>query len=207
MLKVNFFRGHLSHEIYAIKFKGEIVYVGVTKAGVTRRVYNHFRDALSSTLNANNCPLLYPHIRENPNYNDYEVDVLEQCKTVEAGDREKYYIAKFSPRLNATMGGVPCGPQHYLYGRKVDTHTYQASVAVRIGKPLSEAHKQKLREVHARRAKRAEYAVTREDGKIYAAMSLAAIDMGVTKSAIHQAIRHGSRCGGFKFKYSNSDLF
>lgn len=144
-----------STTVYAIEHLGKIVYVGKTSVGLKARIHSHWGHANSTNPRQRNlCPKLYPYLRANPNKDEYSIRVLGQFTGTEADEKEIYFISFYDTRfsgLNSAPGGnSSCGSDHYLYGKKVSRHVVEASIAARIGKPLSEEHKAKQREAAAR---------------------------------------------------------
>lgn len=140
--------------VYGIEHGGRIIYIGKTSKGVKSRISSHWNNAFSKKGRLNNlCPKLYPYLRANPNTDDYTVHILGQFTPEDGASKEIELILKYETKsngLNVSSGGnSSSGPEHYLYGKKVARHIVDASVAARIGKPLSEEHKAKQRAAHA----------------------------------------------------------
>jgi hypothetical protein len=146
-------------KIYGIKYGGDIIYVGQTCQSIETRFYSHI--AAARGLRNSRAPLLHAHFREN-NFTGYTVEILEFCNIAERFNRERHWIDKLDTfnkansqkirkiRCNKTAGGMPKGPEHYMFGKPISRHVVEASIAARIGKPLSEEHKAKQRAAAAR---------------------------------------------------------
>lgn len=139
-------------KIYAIRFLGEVIYVGQTGATIESRFYKHLHSA-HRVGDSHRVPKLQAHIRSNRMEN-YTFELLEIVTKDTRYEREKFWIKYFETqsKCNTTAGGVTAtGPDHYLYGTTGTTEkAWRASVAARKGKHLSEAHKASQRAGHAR---------------------------------------------------------
>ncbi len=115
--------------IYALSFKGKIAYIGKSTGG--KRGY--FTGGV---------------IPNKIGKDKFIKGVIEYCEINQLNDREIYWIQKFSPRFNLASGG-----QGGLVGdvnpAKRPEVKEKISKALK-NKPLSEEHKQKLREAKLR---------------------------------------------------------
>lgn len=139
-----------STTVYAIEHLGKIVYVGKTSVGLKSRIHAHWGHANSKNGRLRNlCPKLYPYLRNNPNKEEYAIRVLGQFSGIEADAKEIEFISLHKTRINGLNvspgGNSSSGEDHYLYKKKISRHIVEASIAARIGKPLSEETKAKQR--------------------------------------------------------------
>jgi len=191
--------------VYGISYEGDMIYIGVTSMSVRSRMSQHFRRPFTKGARPTSI-LLGEFIKSHENIEKYVVHILDQCKLEQAAELEKKYISfyKTQDKCNMNSGGNWCaGKEHYLYGKKVDRKIIDASVAARIGKPLSDIHKLKIgaanKGLHNRQ-------IVRGDGKEYISIIEASKELGVSPSAVLQAIRSGNRSQGHHFRYKDGDF-
>jgi hypothetical protein len=181
-------------------------------------VHGHFKNAFSEKGRLRTtCPKLYEFIRENPDKDRYSVLILGQFDRQEANTKERQYIIDYDTRTNgcnvAPGGNNPEGAEHYLYGKSVSKHIVAASVAARIGKPLSEEHRAKQRKSAAEgRSKRTDLkpVVCDQTGETWDSVSSCAKHFGVNPVAVIYRIRNqirskarsGNAMGNYTFSYS-----
>jgi hypothetical protein len=138
--------------IYALRHGRRVIYVGKTSMNLKQRIGKHFQNAVSVNGRSSNlCPKLYAYLRENPDKEQYSVEVLSQCRRDEADEKEIFYIEYYKTKTrgcNVTAGGTSArGSDHYMYGVEGGCPAATAaSVAARIGKKLTEDHKSAARE-------------------------------------------------------------
>jgi len=192
--------------IYGIKFEGKMVYVGATSRGVKARIVGHFNNAVSDRGRLRiTCPKLYGFFRANPDRSKYSVAVLDQCSAEHASASEMNFVEKYDTLhngLNANTGGNWArGDQHYMYGKPAPAKAVAASVAARTGKKLSPEHIEAIRKGNARADRKDCKPVIRGDGQEFYGVAEAARALGVTKGAVNFALKKGTKCQGFEFKY------
>jgi len=203
-MKIECFDGFKAVTVYGIKFRGRMIYVGITTNSVNQRVYKHFSQA-RSPQDRDACPELYGHIRANPDISEYSISILDQCSREDAETVEKAYVEKYDTwrnGFNRTKGGNwPRGSDHYLYGKHVAKHIVEASVKSRLGKRLSEQHKAKLREAHLGRKDQSKPIRCIDTNEVFPSIAEAARVKNVSKTTL---LRHLSgvnkSCGGNKYE-------
>lgn len=105
------------------------------------------------------------------------------------------------------------GPLGSNYGGKTQTPESLKKMSESLrGRKLSEEHKRKIGEglkghkssdkVRKACSERSKHSVIREDGKVYSSVKEAAAELGVTYTAISNAIRRNNKCGGYYWKYA-----
>lgn len=208
-IPIESFEGYKAVTVYGIKFKGKVVYVGITTGSVKQRVFKHFSHA-RSLQKREACPKLYEHIRNNPELVDYSLSILDQCTRDQGEEREKFFIEKYDTLengLNKTSGGNwSKGSDHYLYGKRVDRHIVEASVAARIGKKLSDEHKAKLRAAHVGRRDMSHPIVCLDTGEIFPSISEAARLKNISRVSLLRHINGLNKsCGGLTFCRQGSE--
>lgn len=134
------------YRIYAIKFNGEVIYVGQTFQPVDSRYFKHLHNALSES-ESSRIPKLYAHMRENK-CKGYSFELLELVyNKKERNEREKYWILFYQTqdKCNTTAGGITAqGKDHHFYqDKKAMERVWKKSVKARKGKKLSEEHRKK----------------------------------------------------------------
>jgi len=131
----------LRPKVYAIKHRGEIIYVGQTSHAAESRFWEHISRAKSGR---NSCPKLYDHMKKHV-FTGYTLEILEFVHEEHQPDeREQFWIAKLKSQdqCNTTPGGkVARGKDHYMWGKKARPETVAASIAAHTGKPLSQEWK------------------------------------------------------------------
>lgn len=198
-------------KIYAIKFKGDVVYVGQTKASIDARFFKHLNNATGG-LGASRVPKLYKHIRENDK-SHYTFELLEITDEANKNIREKYWITFYDTKTkcNTSAGGISAqGPDHYLYGKKGGCPAaIEASVKARLGKALSKKTRERMRRAHAERDRVDIKAVRcRETNMTWNSVSDCARHFNATRAAISYRIRakeitksKHKKLGTFTFDY------
>jgi hypothetical protein len=203
-MKVECFSGYKAVTVYGIKFRGRMIYIGITTASVNQRVYKHFSQARKPQAR-DACPKLYAHIRANPDLSQYSISVLDQCTREEAEGYEQKYIARYDTLengFNKTKGGNWAkGSDHYLYGKHVAAHIVEASVRARLGKRLSEEHKEKLRRAHLGRKDQSKPIRCLDTDEIFPSIAETARAHNISKTSL---LRHLSgcnkSCGGRRYE-------
>ena len=86
----------LRYEIYGVKYKDELIYIGKTQYGMPKRRSKHKYEAFAQNYTDN----FHAFIRE-VGWNNLEWLVIEKCNSQEEiSNREKYYIKQLKPRYN-----------------------------------------------------------------------------------------------------------
>lgn len=204
--------------VYGIVFEGRIIYVGATGQSIKQRKLTH---RWTMQHKPQSCPKLYEFMSKHP-FDKFEFVLIEECKRDILYERESHYITNFNCISNGFnsepyKGGAhnpvpgkgrekgclnPSGADHYAYGDSNATRkAVEASVKARIGKPLSEETKQKMREARAKNTLNAKRVKCVETGEIYASRSLASKAVGVSPTAINSAMRKNCKAGGFHWEY------
>lgn len=123
-------------KIYAIKFRGKVIYIGQTTMSVDARFWEHLNRAENGRRGV---PKLYSHMCKN-SFRNYTFELLEIPEPGKEEEREIFWISKMRTRdtgCNTTPGGkVARGKDHYMWGRAAHPQAIAASVAWRKGKPL-----------------------------------------------------------------------
>lgn len=145
-------------QVYGLEHEGKIVYVGVTTMDIRQRISKHYQCAHYGRRGSKK---LSPWLLTNPKF---LIKILEYCPAEEKSQREKYWIDFYDTIANGLNSepfvdapgrpkgcSNPSGKDHYMYGKPACKAAVEASVAARRGKKLSEEHRQKMREGHARR--------------------------------------------------------
>ena len=107
------------------------------------------------------------------------------------------------------------GPNNPNFGKPMSEEQKEKLRQINLGKKLTEEHKQKISEsckgkIHhddafkQRLAERNKRPVIRDDGIYFATVDEAAASVGVTPSAISNAMRRGQRSGGYYWKHAES---
>jgi len=144
--------------VYGLESEGKIVYVGVTINDVRQRISKHYQ---SAHLGYRGAKKLGPWLLTDPKFS---IKPIEYCPVDDKFIREKYWI-DFYDTINNGLNSEPfvdapgrakgcsnpSGKDHYMFGKPACKSAIKASVAARTGKKLSEEHRQKMREGHARR--------------------------------------------------------
>lgn len=129
--------------IYALRLIDDYSYryVGLTRQKLESRLWQHKKSAAQG----NELPV-YRWIRKHGAKN-VEIVLIEECDLSLVGEREKFYISHFEqlghPLLNITVGGGTSKPTTDEIRRNCSV-AQKARTDVRGGKPLTDAHKQKL---------------------------------------------------------------
>ena len=192
-------------KIYGIEFEGRIVYVGSTTISLAQRLASHYTMALRHKKTNK----FHSWLREK--MPEIKIVELQKCiastrylieselmrihNTIENGYNSEH--AEHSGRPKGCKN--PRGSEHYLFGKKMPDHVTEASMKARLGKPISEEHKRRLREGHIA-AGNSQKRVLRSDGVEFPSMKAAAIALGVTGEAVGVACKKGTKCRGFGFK-------
>ena len=86
----------LRYEIYGVKYKDELVYIGKTQYGMPKRRSKHKYEAFTQNYTDD----FHVFIRE-VGWNNLEWFVIEKCNSQEEiSNKEKYYIKQLKPRYN-----------------------------------------------------------------------------------------------------------
>ena len=136
-------------------------YVGPTRQGLSRRITEHKRDSNKDRPGIDAAIHKY-------GWENFTVEVLEECPVEQLNDREIFWIAELNTKVpngyNLTDGGEGgLNPSDEVRARisatskgrcpnKGNHHTAEAKAkisAVHKGKPFSEEHKAKIRANHA----------------------------------------------------------
>lgn len=189
------------------------MYVGQTsQSSVHKRWIKHCSNARRGR---SFCPKLYNHMRKHGIYN-YDIIEIEQCSVEESEAREKHWIRFYDTFRNGCNlhpgGNQTRGVYHYMHKQRPAKHIIEASVASRIGKPLSEDHKANQRKAAAEgRNKRTDLkpVVCDQTGETWDSVSSCAKHFGVNTVAVIYRIRHqverkarnGNALGNFTFSY------
>lgn len=112
-----------------------------------------------------------------------------RAKIAEAG-RNRKHTEESRAKLSAQKKGKP-----------LPMATVQASITVRLGRPLTEEHKSKI----AATTKNRKPVECIETGEQYASITAVARVLGVTESSVYQALRKGSRCKGYHWRFVKDD--
>lgn len=182
-----------STTVYGLKHKNKMIYVGKTCRSVKIRICDHFKNAFSNKGRlSETCPELYKYIRENPEHSNYTVVILGQYNPPDAAEAEIKFIKEYDTKENgcnvSSGGNSSKGSDHYLYGKKVSRHIVEASVAARIGKPLSEEHRAKQRAAHAEKKhtyKHTKTVVCDQTGETWPTIADAADYYKIPRSTLH----------------------
>lgn len=193
-------------EIYGIEFEGKIVYVGVTTRGIPNRINKHYSDAKFNRY----CKKLGNWLNTKP---DIIIKVIEYCPTDMRMVREKYWIDHYDTQMNGyndkPFCGVgrpkgcsnPKGKDHPHWGKPAYPKAVENSVKARLGKPLSEEHKEKIKAGNSKRTDQAIKVRCIETGVIYRSVGEAARAHNFTQSNLHQHFRGKTKkCAGFTFE-------
>jgi hypothetical protein len=193
-------------EIYGIEFEGKIVYVGVTTVGVKRRLNKHYHD---SRLNRG-AKKFGQWLKSKP---IFVVKILEYCPTEIRMEREKHWINHYDTQKNGYNGepfcGVgrpkgcsnPKGKDHAQWGKPAHPNAIKNSVKARIGKPLSDEHKEKIRLGNLKRTDQAIKVRCIETGVIYRSIGEASKAHNFTRANLHRHFRGKTKkCAGFTFE-------
>lgn len=201
-------------KIYAIKFRGEVVYVGQTGDSIDARFFKHIRNGYGNYDGGSRVPKLYDHMKKNQP-SDYTFELLEIVREEEKHLREQFWIEHYKTRskCNTTSGGIAAqGPDHYLYGVKGGCEAaVKASVSARLGKPLSAEHKRKKSETYKRNRashKHIRKIRCKQTGRKWETLSDCAAHFGVSLHAITNRIDkeapervRNKTLGKFTFEY------
>lgn len=194
----------MEKQIYALTLDGVILYVGQTNGTIKARLLKHRSNARTG---GNQNPKLYSHMRSN-GPDRYEAIHLETVDYFAADARERFWIEKYDTKnngLNITKGGIsPGGDEHYLYGKRPADHIIAASVAARLGKPLSAEHRAKI--AAGNRGKKnftiMKKVICLETGKIFDSVTDAAASCGGAKTNISLICRNNKgRVKGLTFRF------
>ena len=105
---------------------------------------------------------------------------------------------------NPNFGGKSCSPEWREKQRQAnlgkhhsEEHKKHISEGLRGKIHHTEEYKQEMSRLHS-------HAVERDDGVVFDSVKKAAESMGVTYTAISNAIRRNQRCGGYHWKYVES---
>ena len=193
-------------EVYGIEFEGKIVYVGVTTVGVKRRISKHYSD---SVLNRG-AKKFGQWLKSNP---IFVIKILEYCPTEIRMVREKYWISHYGTVENGYNGTAFCPPgrekgcsnpkgkDHPHWGKPAYPKAVENSVKARLGKHLSEEHKEKIRAGNSKRTDQAIKVRCIETGAIYRSIGEASRAHNFTQSNLHQHFRGKTKkCAGFTFE-------
>ena len=147
--------------IYALKHPDtqEIRYIGKTSRTLSRRIRNHIANAKG---NKHNKHLTYWILKLLQEGKRPTIKLIEECNILNWKEREKYWIAQYTNLINLTIGGDGCeGYSHNLeaiekcrlasLGR---THSNEFKIAMSLrlkGVPLSETHKENIRQANVGR--------------------------------------------------------
>lgn len=129
--------------IYALRLTNDTSYryVGLTRQKLDARLWQHKNTA----TNGSELPVSR-WIRKH-GVDAVEIILIEECDLAMVGEREKFYISHFEslghPLLNITIGGGTSKPTTDEIRRNCSISQRQRT-DVRGGKPLSDAHKEKL---------------------------------------------------------------
>lgn len=195
--------------IYLIRYEEIPIYVGQTRGAVRSRIRSHFVGAFAPEANSR-CPGLFEFILAHPDIDKYSVEVIESVPVVKANDRERHWIAEFKTFIdgaNVTRGGGSLfGSENNFTGMRAPPKAIAASVAARIGRKLTENHKQKISDANMRTENKLRLRVIRDDGNSYTSLHEAAANNGVSPSAILQALKRGNRSAGYRWRYAEDDF-
>lgn len=101
-------------KIYAIKFHGEVIYVGQTGDSVDARFWKHMHCAVNG-YGGSRIPKLQRHIRKHRAVG-YTFEMLEIVSKEKRQERERAWIKKHDTqnKCNTTAGGITAhGIEHY----------------------------------------------------------------------------------------------
>ena len=202
----------MEYQVYVIKFKGEILYVGVTKLGINTRLKHHFARLGAETKGI---PKLYEHMAKN-NREDYSIEHVTWCKNKKIALRtEQFFIQKHNtienglnsplPRGHGRPKGCsnPSGEDHYLFGKKLPEKVRQAVVLAQTGRKHSQETIEKRRRSNMKADRKDCKPVVRDDGVEYYGLAEAARKNNVTPNAIRIAMRKNQNSNGHKWKYKD----
>lgn len=198
--------------IYGVTINGVVVYVGQTD-----NAWRRYREHATRMHHEDASPrALYQRLRA-ANGKNWDLVGLETCAANRANARESYWIRKLGTakeggcnKSDRACGGRekgctnPTGADHYLYGKSVARHIVDASVAARKGKKLAPEHVEAIRLGNIEADRKDRKVVLREDGARFVGRGAAAASVGVSTSAITQAIKRNTRSGGFYWRYEEN---
>ena len=181
-------------------YEGVIIYVGSTSRGLNKRFYQLISGHSNGTKLSNWI--------KTQDRTKFSMIPLEICVGENRYTRENFWIKHHDTINNGfnteeareentpkkkfpgrpTGAGNPKGSDHYLYGKKLSRHIVEASVAARIGKPLSEEHKAKQRAAHAEKGhtyKHTKTVVCDQTGETWPTIADAADHYKIPRSTLH----------------------
>lgn len=97
---------------YYDTLKKQIVYIGQSIDCIQRNK-QHYETYRYNEQNIN-------RVLQNDNINRYIFKIIKKCNKEKLNEEEIYFIKKYQPRFNYTIGGYGCGygKNHINYGRK-----------------------------------------------------------------------------------------
>lgn len=144
--------------IYALKHPDtqEIRYIGKTTRTLSRRIGNHVANAKGNKHNKHLSHWILKLLQEGKRP---IIQLIEECNELNWKEREIYWISQYKNLINLTIGGDGCeGYSHDQeaiekcrqanLGKKHSTE-FKVAMSLRLkGKPLSNAHKEKIKQAH-----------------------------------------------------------
>lgn len=194
-------------EVYGVESEGKIIYVGVTTVGIRRRFSKHYMDAF---LNRG-AKKFGNWLKNNDNF---VIKIIEYCPVEKRFEREKFWISHYDT-INSGYNSEPfkdapgrpkgCwnpkGKDHPQWGKKPHPGAVENSVKSRLGKHLSEEHKEKIRIGNLKRTDQAIKVRCIETGVIYRSIGEASRAHNFTQSNLQQHFRGKTKkCAGFTFE-------
>ena len=193
-------------QVYGIEVEGKIMYVGVTINDIRQRISKHYQDSHEQR----GAKKFGKWLLKGENF---LIKILEYCPLDVKFEREKYWINHYDTQKNGYNGepfcGVgrpkgcsnPKGKYHPHWGKPAYPKAVENSVKARLGKPLSEEQKEKIRAGNLKRTDQAIKVRCIETGVIYRSVGEAARAHNFTQSNLHQHFRGKTKkCAGFTFE-------
>lgn len=196
-------------EVYAVEHEGKIVYIGVTMRGIRYRFSQHHADS-KRDRKIRGVKKFSEWLKTDPKI---IIKIIEYCSSEIRFEREKYWINHYDTianGLNTDVSGKlgrekgcwnPSGKDHPQWGKKPHKGAVENSVKVRLGKPLSDEHKEKIRLGNLKRTDQAIKVRCIETGVIYRSIGEASKAHNFTRANLHRHFRGKTKkCAGFTFE-------
>lgn len=196
-------------EVYAVEHDGKIIYIGVTMRGIKYRFSQHYAD-LRKEKKIKGVKKFGEWLKTDPKF---IIKIIEYCSAEIRFEREKYWINHYGTienGLNTDVSGKigrpkgcwnPKGKDHPQWGKKPHPGAVENSVKTRLGKHLSDEHKEKIRIGNLKRTDQSIKVRCIETGVIYRSISETAREHNFTQSNLHQHFRGAiKKCAGFTFE-------